>query len=304
MKNFKSLLVLTLLIFSISILRYNNYKERDHTNPFPISWDVFGYYLYLPATFIYHDPGLENSEWQKNIHEKYKPSTTYYQVANGEGNKKVIIYNIGYAFINAPGFFIANAYTDDNQKDGFSRPYQLAMQVTAFLLTLIGLFLFRKILLYFFSDTITALLLFLVTVGTNYFFQVVYDATMPHNILFTLNCFIVWFTIKWYDTKKTTYVFFLAISLGLAAICRPTELIWILVPALWGVFNKQSAIEKWSLIKSHVSQMILFGATLIALISIQLIYLKYASGSFISINYQSESLSFSNVAYTLSPTVT
>lgn len=292
MKNFKSLLVLTLLIFSITIFRYNNYKERDHTNPFPISWDVFGYYLYLPATFIYHDLGLENAEWQKNIREKYKPSTTDYQVTNGEGNKKVIIYNIGYAFINAPGFFIANACAADAEKDGFTRPYQLAMQITAFLLTLIGLYLFRNILLYFFSDTISALLLFLITVGTNYFFQVVYDATMPHNILFTLNCFIIWFTIKWYDTKKTKHLFFLATSLGLATICRPTELIWILVPVLWGVFDKQSAIEKWGFIKSHFSQIILFATTLTAIIFIQLIYLKFATGSFISINYHSERFAF------------
>lgn len=294
MKNLKSFIVLLLLIFFITLFRYNDFKTRDHKNPFPIAWDVFGYYLYLPATFIYDDLGLENGEWQKQIRDKYNPSSTEYQVTKGEGNKKVIIYNIGYAFINLPGFAIANMYTDPvkNEKDGFSRPYQLALQYTAFLLTLIGLFFFRKILLHFFSDTITALLLILTTIGTNYFYQVVYDAIMPHNILFTLNCFIIWFTIKWYETKKTKHAIFLAFFLGLASICRPTELIWILLPAFWGVSSKQSLSEKWLFFKAYFLQVSLFLIFLIGIIFIQLGYLKYASGSFISVNYHGESFSF------------
>ena len=292
MKNFRSFSVFLLLVFTIASFRYTDFKKRDTTNPFPIAWDVFGYYLYLPATFIYNDLGLENADWQEQIREKYNPSSTGYQLADGRGNKKVIIYNIGYAFINAPGFFIANMCCEKTEKDGFSKPYQLALQFTAFFLTLIGLYLFRKILLYFFSDTIVALLLIMITIGSNYFFQVVYDSTMPHNILFTLNCFIIWFTIKWYETKKTKHLLLLSVFIGLASICRPTELIWILLPAFWNVYDKQTFFEKRDFFRSHSYQVKLFSIVLTGILFIQLAYLTYATGNFIAVNYHSESFSF------------
>ena len=31
-----------------------------------LSWDTFGYHLYLPATLIHHDPGVRDVTW---VHE-------------------------------------------------------------------------------------------------------------------------------------------------------------------------------------------------------------------------------------------
>lgn len=290
--NRKSFVVVLLIIISISFFKYTDFKQRNEENPYPIGWDVFGYYLYLPATFVYHDLGLEDHSWQEHIRNKYKPSTTAYQVAPGVDNKQVIIYNIGYAIIDAPGFFAAHLLASDSEKDGFSKPYQLALQFTAFLLTLVGLFLFRKISLHFFSDTITALLLIISLIGTNYFFQVTYDGVMPHNILFTLNCFIIWFTIRWHESRKTKHLVLLALFLGLATICRPTELIWILLPAFWGVYDKASFVEKWAYLKSHFKGVSTFLLVLISILFIQFIYLKFATGSFLAVNHHSERFSF------------
>ncbi len=44
-----------------------------------LSWDVMGYYIYLPATFIYDDLTVQNKQWVDDIIEKYKPSATFYQ---------------------------------------------------------------------------------------------------------------------------------------------------------------------------------------------------------------------------------
>ena len=48
------------IIALITILSFNIYDRITHTPKNPISWDTFGYYLYLPATFIYHDLGLKD----------------------------------------------------------------------------------------------------------------------------------------------------------------------------------------------------------------------------------------------------
>ena len=52
MKIFNKLTLVTLFVTCsiISIYRINIVRENE------ISWDVLGYYLYLPATFIHHDP--------------------------------------------------------------------------------------------------------------------------------------------------------------------------------------------------------------------------------------------------------
>ena len=57
------------------------------------------------------------------------------------------------------------------------------------------------------------------------------------DILFTLNCFILWNTIQWHKNYQFKYIFRLAFFIGLAAICRPVELIWLIVPMLWNVKN-------------------------------------------------------------------
>jgi hypothetical protein len=294
LKNKLSTLVIGLIILSMVVCKYRSFKERDEVNPYPIAWDVYGYYLYLPATFIYNDLGLEDREWIEQTRDKYKPSSTFYQVTNGKENRQVIVYNIGYSFIYAPGFFIAHQLASmlDYEADGFSKPYQCSLEITAFLLTLLGLFLFRKIALHFFSDKITALLLVIILVGTNYYFQVTYDGTMPHNILFTINCLIIWFTVQWHETKKTKYIVFLALFLGLATLCRPTELLWIFIPLCWGVYDKSTFFEKCQLIKKHFFQIALFSILLLSVIFIQFLYYKYATGYFKVLNLHSERFSF------------
>lgn len=293
-KNKTSFIVVSLLAFTMFVCKYNEFQQKDKQNPYPIAWDVYGYYLYLPATFIYHDIGLENNDWLNAIRDRYNPSPTPYQYVKGKANRQAIVYNIGYSFIYAPGFLIAHHLAEPlgYAADGFSKPYQFSLVITAFLLSIIGLFMLRKIVLHFFSDTISALLMVAVIVGTNYFFQAVYDGTMPHNILFTLNCFIIWYTIKWQEEKTFKNSILLSLFIGLASICRPTELIWILLPLFWNVYDKNSLNEKLNVLKEKFSQLIIAAIILLVIVSIQSIYYKYSLGNFLEINLRSERFSF------------
>ena len=293
-KNPISLGVIFAVLLSISLLQFKTYDIKNNTNPFPISWDVYGYYLYLPATFIYDDLGLQNNEWISKTREKYKPSSTFYQAAQGEGNKKIIVYNIGYSIIYAPGFFIANALAPSlgYEKDGFSKPYQISLLITALMFTIIGLLLFRKISLNYFSDKVTAIIILITIVGTNYFFQSTFDGVMPHNLLFTLNCFIIWFTIKWHKDRTLKNISILAFFIGFATICRPTELLWVLVPLFWNVTNKELFLEKISFLFKNYIQLLSSFLIVLGLVFIQLFYNKYAAGNFLVVNLHSEGFSF------------
>lgn len=293
-KNTFSLGVAISLILLIISLQFNNVNPINKKNPYPIAWDVYGYYLYLPATFIYDDLGLENEEWLTKTREKYNPSTTFYQVKSGQESKKVIVYNIGYALIFAPGFFIADTIAEyvGYERDGFSKPYQISLLLTALFFTILGIFLLRKLALYFFSDLLTSVILVAIVLGTNYFFQATYDGVMPHNILFTINGLILLYTIKWHQHKSYTNSILLATFIGLATICRPTELIWILIPVFWQVYDRKSLLEKIQLLLKNYIQLIVFSIIIIGFIFIQLLYYKYASGDFIVLNLHNEGFSF------------
>lgn len=293
-KNPISLFIGILLVMLIAGLQNKAYDIKNNENPFPIGWDIYGYYLYLPATFIYNDLGLENNDWITKTREKYKPSTSFYQVTQGEENKKIIVYNIGYSFIYAPGFLIANALAPSlgHEKDGFSKPYQISLILTAFIFSLIGIFMFRKISLRFFSDKITALLMIFILVGSNYFFQSIYDGIMPHNLLFTINCFIIWYTIKWNENPTLKNILLLSFFIGFATICRPTELLWLLLPLLWKVTTIKELLEKVKKLIANYIHLILALIVVIGIIFIQLFYYKYTSGNYFVVNLHSEGFSF------------
>ena len=80
-----------------------------YPEPNVLSWDVFGYYLYLPAKFIYHDPYLLNQDWLNQIVAQYESTATLYQInQHPETGNWIIKYSMGMSFLYAPFFFIAH----------------------------------------------------------------------------------------------------------------------------------------------------------------------------------------------------
>ena len=73
-----------------------------------LSWDVFGYYLYLPATFIHHDIALQDHAWLDDVMVRYEPSATLYQLVDGPDGTRVIKYSAGMAVLYAPFFLVAH----------------------------------------------------------------------------------------------------------------------------------------------------------------------------------------------------
>lgn len=283
---------LTILIAGIIIFRFLY-------PPFSIlTWDVFGYYLYLPAIFIHHDPALRDPVWLQQVFEQYQPSTTLYQIYPLHDGGNVIKYSSGMALLNLPAFLIAHVICliTGIKADGFTTPYQFAWTINGLVYTVAGLWIMRKVLLRFFNDTTTSILLVLLVLGTNYFQLTAFDGYITHNYLFTLFAFILWFTIKWHEKPAIATAIALGISIGLAVLTRPNEMVVILIPLFWNVFNKTSFRDKIKLITANYFQLFVTGIVIIIVGSIQMIYWKYSTGSwlFYSYNNAGEGFDFSN----------
>ncbi|KAF0196927.1 MAG: hypothetical protein FD166_2205 [Bacteroidetes bacterium] len=277
-----SLYTFILLASAIVAIRFISTPSRV------LTWDVFGYYLYLPATFIYDDPGLANTAWLDKIVEKYEPSPTLYQLVPAADGNRVIKYTAGMALLYSPFFFIAHwiAPLSGYPADGFSLPYQLIVSLGGLFWIVLGIYAFRKLLLKFFNDQTTSVILILIIAGTNFLHLAALDGTLlTHNILFTLYAFLLLSTIEWHDKPSLRAALFTGFLCGLIALIRPSEAICFLIPLLWNTGTRKAITDKISLLRSHPLHplLALFGALIIG--SVQLFYWKKFTGEWFFYSY-------------------
>ena len=251
----------------------------------PLCYDVFGYYMYLPLKFKYHDLKVQDFSVITHILDTYHNSETFYQAVNWENGNWIMRYPIGLAVLFSPFYFIADfiaPYTS-YPADGFSKPYQLCVLYGSLLYALIGLYFVKKILIKLFKDKPAALTLLCIGLGTNYFFHVSIhgQGLMSHNFVFVLYAIIIFLTIKWHESYKFKHIVFMALAVGIIAICRPTEIISVLIPLLYGVTNKETMFEKIKLLYKYKIQLVVFCILIISIGFIQFGYWYYVTGEFV-----------------------
>ena len=228
-KKHYSLVALLVVILSIGYLVFREIP----INVF--SYDILGYYLYLPTAFKYKDLALTHYDKFQSVLSTYGTSEGFYQAFHVSNGNWVMKYPMGMSIFYAPFYFIGDMIASNSKTypaDGLSRPYQLSVLYGCYLYTVLGLIAFRKVLLSFFTDKITALVMLLIVFGTNYLLHVSIHAqpAMSHNVLFSLHAFTILLTIKWHTTRNFKYLIGLAFTIGLTAITRPPEVLIILVP--------------------------------------------------------------------------
>ncbi len=303
-------------IVCIAFLAYANLffypKWQKPQGEATLSYDVCGYYYYLPAIFIYKD--LKKVAFHEAIDVQYQPQGGgFYSALPSTNGNLVMKYTSGMAIMYAPAFFVAHALAKPLGfvADGFSAPYQFAISFWSLLWSFVGLFYLRKLLLKlnFFWEThshmghidsfnvaievshrewIAATVLLLYVFTTNYLEYAAISSAMTHTYIFTLYTLMLWQTIKFYERPKITTAASIGVCIGLAVLARPTELIVVIVPALWGIFDRKSLENRLVFIKNHFSKFLFTAALIGVLGSIQLIYWKWSSGHFLYNSYGKE----------------
>ena len=282
MKSTHALLLVALAWLLLGSLYYPKWAKP--WSEAAISWDVSGYYHYLPGIFIYHD--LKRQDWMTYVNETYLPSPAYDQsfVHEGSGNR-VNKYAIGQAVMYTPFFLVAHAYakvTGQYPADGYSRPYQVAIWFGSLLVSILGLVLLRRILLRYFSDGTVAWTLLALGLATHWAEYAAIGNGMNHTWLFTVLCGIILCTIRFYKRKDWPSALGLGLLIGLAVLTRPTEIIWALVPLLWGM----TAIgERLSWLAGQWQKVAVAVVIAAGIISIQPLYWHYVSGDWIVYSY-------------------
>ncbi len=259
-----------------------------------ISWDVSGYYMYLPAVFIYHD--LRECSFHDEILREYGPTPDFQQAFRHHSGHYVMKYPCGQALQFLPLFAMAHLYaisSDHYAADGFSRPYQLSVALTSLIFMLIGMWYLRLILIVYFSDTVTSWTLVGIALGSNYFDYSVITGSMTHNHLFAWYAILIYLTIQFYKSPNILRALLIGTVIGIASLTRPTETISCLIPLCWGMaLSKKGVLDRLAFAKSHWTQ--LLSAVIICLLigCIQLVYWKYATGDWIVYSYEEQGFSW------------
>jgi hypothetical protein len=185
--------------------------------------------------------------------------------------------------MQSPFFLMGHVYAkiSKDEQDGFSPPYQWAIALSALFYGICGLFLLRKVLLFYFNDTVIAITLLLLFLATNIIQYISIDGPMSHSYIFFLYTLILYATHKWHNKPSIKWASVIGFTIGLATICRPTELIIFFIPLLWNTQNKETSKAKWTLVKENKTQLIYLVAFGFITILPQIIYWKVVTGSFI-----------------------
>jgi len=222
------------VVFAVLVFIRISYLQWDTpTVSSTLTWDALGYYLYLPGEFIYHDIGP--LKWFKGIVETYQATGDLYQICPLPNGNFAMKYLMGLSILYAPFFFIGHwaAGWLGYPQDGFSVPYQLAVCLAALAYALLGLWVLRRVLLRFFSDQVTGIVVLLVALATNYPQYVSVDSGQTHCFLFTLYALVLWATLRWCDQPTATRALALGWLIGLSCIVRPTEGVMLFLALLW-----------------------------------------------------------------------
>ena len=277
-KTFKNLSLITVVFISLLIFFYriNNVDKRE------FSWDVLGYYLYLPAHFIHHDLMLKDISWLKALNDKEQLTGTLYQIQTNNKGQSIYFFLIGMALFYLPFFLIGNfcATHMGYPVDGFSQPYLYAVVIGGILYTIIGLIYLRKLLKYYFSEAITSMIIAIIVFGTNYIHHLTLKDLETVNVLFMLICIIVWNTIKWHENQKLKFLITIGVCTTFMTLIKPTEVLIVIIPLFWNIYSVNSFIEKVNLLIKNITGIIITLIICFIMLIPQMIYFHVTTGRF------------------------
>ncbi len=283
--------VIGFALFSLLLAFLIGNRHRD-TGTFnwmtPLWADQAGYYVYLPALFVYD---FDSNAFPENIEEK----TGGGFALDAETGKVITRYSCGVAIMQAP-FFIAThllAGVLGQPQDGFSGIYHQVPNFAAWFYCLLGMIFLWRFLRLYFNRKIALFTLISLFFGTNLYYYAVDSTGMSHIYSFALFAVAAWLSKQVFSGKKPPRSYFILWSLvaALIVLTRPTNI--LLFPFLI-CMDCSSFHDLWGRVKKILvpeNILILIISSFIVFLP-QFLYWKYVSGSYIFYSY--EGYGFSN----------
>jgi len=288
-KNLLSLVTLWLVFISITGI---NLKTREWENPIRIIQDdVHLYYIYLPAVFVHHDLTFGFFQEEPDYQRKFWLS------AHPETGVRIPKMSMGMAMVYAPFFLVAHYIVmplTGATGGVYAIPYKVALVVASLLYLLLGLWLLRKLLLSYFGEAAVSITLVVVAFGTNMLWYVTHEPAMSHIFSFALILLMAVQTQRWLAKPGIKQSLLPGLLFGLIVLIRPTNIIFGMII----LFMPGKAVyrfrERVQFILSNYRGLIIMIAGFLMVWAPQLVFWKFASGSWFYYTYGEEGFFFGN----------
>lgn len=276
------LYIACILIMGISIGFIWNKKL---INPdFHLIWsDSEGYYMYLPALFIY--------DGFKDVPIHNKPQFSH----SGKTGSVVNKYTYGTALMEAPFFLVGHFVTKwftGLPANGYSQFYQFSVVWAGLIYSWLGLLVLFKFLRRKYDVFISLLVPLIIYFGTNLFYYSSMEAGMSHVYSFFLFSLLVYFTQKLYDSPSVKSFLIISFLMGLIVFIRPTNIIIVVFVLFYGVMKISDITERLIFVKRHFFKFLIFPLPFIVLIAFQVMIWSHTYGELTFWSYSGESFSY------------
>ncbi len=246
-----------------------------------LSWDAFGYYIYLPMYFYEHTVVLETLDYPQRLLELYEPSSTLYQFPLTPNGNYITRYPVGIALAYLPFFAIGHiaALITNYPIDGFSAPYDIAAKCGSVFYYILGFYFLRKLLLKYYDDLSVAIAIALVFIGSNIFYYSTTSHFTANGLLFTLYSIFMYGVDSYLRFPNSKKALAAGAVFGLIVVCRYTGGIIIIAALLWPMVVFRDGFQRqWHIFSNQcATHIILFGLATLPFILLQLIYWKIAA---------------------------
>ena len=283
-------IVFALLVLILGIIAID-YVNSEQLNYPIIRSDGEGYYAYLPAIFLYHDISLRTLV-AGPLHGIAPQGASIW----ADTTRYFIKYPAGEAILMTPFFLMGYVvtYFDNNGKglNGYSPHFQHAAAYSGLFYTAIGLFLLWTVLQNYFKKSTIVIVLTGLLFGTNLFHYATYDAIFSHTYSFFLFALFLFFVERVYKGGNLINYVALGIAGGLIIITRPTNGLWLLFGILFGINTMPDIYARLEFWKINWVKFLILLVAFLSVISIQLLYWKVITGSFIVYAYGGEQFNF------------
>lgn len=225
--------VVALLLMAAVSLFSLRFQMKWIGDPF-FANDTDQYYSYLVAEFVHHGFFFD-------LPHRYWLTET----PTGDGIPKV---TMGMAMLYLPFFLSGHGFAHllGYEQNGYSAPYAWCIHIGTLVYVFIGFWYMRKTLLMFFSEWVAAITMVLILAATNLFYYTFREGEMAHSYLFFLFSVFFHHVFQWHATKHFKYLCYMSLIAGLVVLIRPTEILILLIPLLYGISSKATLAERFS----------------------------------------------------------
>ncbi len=198
----------------------------------PIRSDGISYHVYLPSLVLHGSPRLwpvaddqYGGAFPEHTGILRWPNTSWW----------LNPHPIGAAVFMLPFFLIAHALTlwSNLPPDGFSLYYQIGASLSGLVWGVAGLAILQRILQRHVPAAVTLATLVVITLGTNLFHYLTFDATYSHAYGVFLVAALLWATERFWTQPGGRAAIHLGAVVGLLFLVRHSHLLLALVPALY-----------------------------------------------------------------------